>query len=496
MRRTSQNRKPREKRGRDQSHPHRGEMINDLESEAAPMTEPALKCIAFSEEGGRIAWACYDESKNEILVDDLLSSNADDQEAAINGFMTVLSPNLILIGAKTAANAALLDFLISCNRSESAEVHQQGNANNSIPYKILKSCAFELRQCKALILTKLRILTLFRTQNMLVNMDSQVRHMESSTKAEYHSIASVIDFDSNVLIRAIGALLSFLQSTLFRMEEGSTVTVNNIRYLPNRRYMRIDFNTLNALHIFHTEHHPLMAKGQSHTKEGFSLFALLDRTKSKMGRQCLKDLMLRPLLDPIEIIKRQDIISLLVDSERVASCIHVIEELLPKVAAVDKIILRMQKCHSNPIDFLHLTRTLEAAIQICNVIENDLKHIVTHGMQTATMTGLHGSVAVQNVSSHELEWINNLLERCHMVILHDLLRRITAIVDLEATALKKEAVVIQFGFHEALDNAKDAFDRLDGKLLFLSSCGRFSLWVFFIYTKFSVCNRYTINCWN
>jgi DNA mismatch repair ATPase MutS len=254
------------------------------------------------------------------------------------------------------------------------------------------------------------------------------------------------------------------------MEEGSTVTINNLRYLPSRRFMRIDFNTLNALHIFHTEHHPVMAKGQSHTKEGFSLFALLDRTKSKMGRQCLKDLMLRPLLDPMEISKRQDVVSLFVDSERVASCISAMDELLPKVGAVDKIILRMQKCHSNPLDFLHLTRTLEAAIQICSVLENDLKITIAHGMP-AVITGYnHGPVTVQNVSSNELEWINSLLERCHAIILHDLLKRITSIVDLEATALKKEAVVIQFGFHEALDNAKDAFDRLDGKIiLFLRS---------------------------
>jgi hypothetical protein len=110
QRRTSQNRKQGQSRcGRDQSPRKRGRSLHESESEAPPMTEPTLKCIAFSEEGGRMAWACYDESQNEILVDDL-HSNLDDQEATINGFMSILSPNLILIGAKTAAKT--LHYLI------------------------------------------------------------------------------------------------------------------------------------------------------------------------------------------------------------------------------------------------------------------------------------------------------------------------------------------------------------------------------------------------
>ncbi|MGK3733408.1 MAG: hypothetical protein ACI8RD_006762 [Bacillariaceae sp.] len=45
--------------------------------------------------------------------------------------------------------------------------------------------------------------------------------------------------------------------------------------------MTISPSTFSALHIFSTEHHPLIAKGQGNSKEGFSLYSLLDRTKSK-----------------------------------------------------------------------------------------------------------------------------------------------------------------------------------------------------------------------
>ncbi len=118
---------------------------------------------------------------------------------------------------------------------------------------------------------------------------------------------------------------------------------------------------------------------------------------------------------------------------------------------------------SNRFYFLHLARTLEAAIKICTVLENDLKVTISQGTPSALVSGpLHGPVSILTVSSNELQWINNLLERCNIIILNRLLKRITSIIDLEATALKKEAVVIHFGFHEELDCAKDAFDRLDG----------------------------------
>jgi DNA mismatch repair ATPase MutS len=422
--------------------------------EAAPMTEPELKCICIYEEGRQIAWACFDESNNEILMDDLLSN---DSEGLIYGFMNILKPNLILIGAKTASNSALLDFLTCCNHEDILHTDDNVNENekHGTPYKILKSSAFDLKQCKALILTKLRILSLFRTQKL---MENHTQLFDNGISTTYHSVASIIDFDSSVLVRAVGALLNYLQSSIFRMEEGSTITINNIRYLPSKSFMRIDQTTMSALHIFHTEHHPIMAKGQSHTKEGYSLFTLLDRTKSPMGGQCLKDIMLRPLLDIHEIKKRQDIIQFFVDSEHVASCASMIEDLLSRVGAVDKIILRMQKCHSNAADLIRLFKTLEAAVQICSIIENDLKLIIVQDCSLESVTD-------RSQSTSESEWVHRLLGQCHTMILYDLLKRITSIVDMEATVLKKDAVVIQFGFHEALDSAKEAFDRLDGKIM-------------------------------
>ena len=99
--------------------------------------------------------------------------------------------------------------------------------------------------------------------------------------SSFHYLAAVINFDSKVLVQALGALLSYLQSTVFQLDEGKYITVNRIVEAKTSAYMVISQSTFSALHIFSTEHHPLIAKGRGHSKEGFSLYSLLDRTKSE-----------------------------------------------------------------------------------------------------------------------------------------------------------------------------------------------------------------------
>lgn len=280
---------------------------------------------------------------------------------------------------------------------------------------------------------------------------------DASAPSSYHSLASIVDFDSPILLRALGALLCFLQGTAFRLEEGSTVTVNTIRYVRSSQYMRIDTATLHALHIFSTEHHPLVAKGPGKGKEGFSLYTLLDRTKSKIGKSCLKEWMLKPLLDPAAIRERQDGVELFLKQ----SCRETVSTLmshLHKVGAVDKILLRMQKCHSAPMDFIVLSKTLSAAISIFAILNGELRNIIAQEQANDSFQEGHLSESRKNFAV-----VDRILHPCRVPVLQDLHERLVSIVDHEATAETKESVVIHYGFHEELDNAKEMFDNLDGK---------------------------------
>ncbi len=543
-------------------------------SQQAPTMEPMMRCMTFVQENTRIAFACYDEEKNEIVFEESRvprtsrnsyngggensnsnsnsngGSNDNGMEGFIEGFQNATRPNLVLVSSKIASNTPLLEMLTKKYVQNDDGVHQNNDSANSrntntdaakqrregeapsqshttLPYQLLKSKSFDIQLCKHVILTKLRVMSLLKKQQHQRNQQSQQDYAyatdpraAASTPSSYHSLASVIDFDSSVLLRAVGSLLIFLQNTLFKLEEGGTITVHSISHIQSCKYMKIDATTLHALHIFNTEHHPLMNRGgggrkrggggnAGNGKEGFSLFSLLDRTKSKIGRARLREWMLQPLLSIPEIVQRQDGVELFLQqqlqsqsntSSNVREIGRMLEHLLGRVGAVDRILWRMQRCHSVPMDFITLSKTLEAAVKIVTML-NDLRTALVGEFHSVEEDLLHGRghahgyenahvpMVVDDGRNHDgfiqasspettstrcirgqILFLDRILHGCNTQVLQDLHQRIISIVDEEATLEKKKgggedqkSVVIHYGFHEELDNAKEAFDHLDGE---------------------------------
>jgi len=151
----------------------------------------------------------------------------------------------------------------------------------------------------------------------------------------------------------------------------------------------------------------------------------------------------------------------------VTSSVGVLLNLLQRVGAIDKILLRIQKCHAAPMDFLTLSSTLKAAVAICNTLAHDFKEHISRALHQGSdeqMAGVASGLPSPEFAHRSLVFLDSILERCYVPALQDLYERITSIVDEEITAQVKDSVVIQFGFNEELDNAKEAFDCLSGKL--------------------------------
>ena len=440
-----------------------------------PPQEVTMTVVSVVEEGSQIAFACYDEASNVITLEQS-HANGYDAEGLVERFYVATRPNMVLLSNKTAANESLLHILtrqppqpppeeVEDRESVARRQHLVRNAvqpSSSIPYKLLRTGAFELRKCREVILQNLRVIDLLRSypnqdQGRQTNnrFEIPVGHFEPSS---YHSIASVVDFDSPVLVRALGSLLSFLQSTLFRLEEGNTVTVNSVTQANSSMFMRISSNTLSALHIFSTEHHPLLANGHGHSKEGFSLFSLLDRTKSKIGRKGLRDWMLKPLVDREAIQKRHDGVEMFLRSDFQALT-GVILTQLEKVGAIDRILLRMSKCQTTGTDFRVLVRSLSAALTICHSLETAFVPKLTALLQSV---GADSFSADTERFKRYLNFVHCIIHHCKIQSLRDVHQRISDIVDEEATMEEAEScVVVKLGFHEELDCAKEKFDNLD-----------------------------------
>ncbi len=483
--------------------PRTPRLVDHDDDDGAASTEPGMKCMSLVEDGSKIAFACYDEEGNEIILEES-NANGYDSERVIEGFLAVARPTLILVGSKVVANAPLLQVLTrpppNYHENDNAnDPSNGGNDSNSVatsdrprsslyapkttPYKILKSGAFDLKNCKALILQKLRVLSLLHRQRRagaeyLAVADLADRYFPQATNrpvflpSSYNSMASIVDFDSKVQVQALGSLLSFLQGTIFQLEQGGLITVSNLVHSQSSLFMRIDSNTMSALRIFATEHHPLVTKGYGNAKEGFSLFSLLDKTQSSGGRQLLRDWMLKPLLDPIQIAQRQDGIELFLRPD-VASIHGSLLTLLDRVGPIDKILTRMQKCHTQPNDFLVITRSVSAIIAIWNILENDLlvtlHHLRDRGYPK-TDDDNEDDMALQERNKVEsyVYYMEQITSRVELSVLADLQERVTSIVDEEALAEAHNVVRVRAGYHDVLDKAKEDFEALEGEKVKIS----------------------------
>ena len=469
-----------------------GGRMSLIEGAVAPPLDPSMICMSVVEDGPRIAFAAYNEDLNQIVLENCMADGYETQDV-VERVLATVRPNLLLVSSKIVANDTLLEVLTTPPPQPTEgliqEAQERGpneNANNatdngihhqqqqrSIPYRLMKTAAFDVRNCKALILQKLRVRSLMKQQqgNGGHHLPGQpVRHFplapntQSFAVSTYHSLASIIDFESTVLVKAVGSLLSFLHNTIFRLEEGGYITINDVVHAKASAYMNLSAQTLSALHIFATEHHPLVAaKGAGNSKEGFSLFSLMDRTKSRSGRQRLREWMLKPLLDAQAIAVRQNGVELMMQPEMQAAAGSILS-LLEHVGAVDKILVRIQKCCAKPTDFLILTRTLSAGVTICLTLQQEILWKLEQQAGPHPSQGPNGEpIELWDEQAMQYkEFVEHLLRRCHVAALQDLLERITSIVDEEATN-ECQSVVIRTGYHEQLDAFKQQYDSLAGK---------------------------------
>jgi hypothetical protein len=481
-------------------------------------SDSSMICMSVVADGPRIAFAAYNEEQNQIVVDVCVADGYEAQ-STVERILATVRPTLLLLSSKIIANDNLLSILTIPPElpPEPAEINTGGenatdgasttapatappatiaarNKPRSIPYRLMKTAAFDIRNCNALILNKLRVRSLMNQQQQQqgaagrggVPFDNNhnrhfpnangMNHQDQQYRvASYHAIAAVVDFESTAQVQAVGSLLSFLQATIFRMEEGGRMTVNDVVQARASMYMNISSSTLSALHVFSTEHHPLVAKGAGNSKEGVSLFSLLDRTMSRAGRKRLREWMLRPLLDLDAIAMRQDGVELFMLPEMQSPAGKILK-LLESIGPIEQILVRIQKCSTKPSDFLTLSRALAAAAAIHSSLGEILWSLRQRAGPDPAQLVQEGSGAPMETcdpqSEHYLAFLDTILSRCKMPLLEQLHERIGSIVNEEATN-ELQCVVIKRGYNEHLDTEKDKYSRLGGESIVMSTTSAF-----------------------
>eukprot|EP01041_Mallomonas_annulata_P008543 gene8543-17620_t len=199
--------------------------------------------------GKKLGFACYDEISNTIFADGIHVSE-EDMESTLSSMKIALKPSLFLLPPNGTP-----DFF---------------------RYKAMSSSSFNSDIALDILCNK-----------VIVRGSNPTAMNRQTAQQNYLRLSAVLDIDNVLMRQAMCALLQFLQSSVFNLD-GGMIQVAAIRPLPLLEYMRLDEGSMRALQIFHEDWHPNVIKGTGRSKEGFSLFGLMDRTRSLPGRQRLR----------------------------------------------------------------------------------------------------------------------------------------------------------------------------------------------------------------
>lgn len=138
------------------------------------------------------------------------------------------------------------------------------------------------------------------TVEMLPDEDFDLLKCQSIVGEQFNKDEYSLISDNNVIISALGGLISYLRST----QKNGLERINKINFVYENQFMKLDFNTQRNLEL---------TKTMINKEKKGSLLWVLDHTKTSMGKRLIRSWVEKPLLNVTTIINRQSAIEELVN---------------------------------------------------------------------------------------------------------------------------------------------------------------------------------------
>ncbi|KAJ3316158.1 MutS protein msh5, partial [Blyttiomyces sp. JEL0837] len=190
-----------------------------------------------------------------------------------------------------------------------------------------------------------------------------------------HFLESFISLENLEMVGCAGALLLFLQREAMRdrfaqFDEKTEILSVSPFNLPN--VMKLNEDAVRSLSIFHAEAHPNMRSKES--KEGLSLFAIMNQANSIPGKALLRTWFLRPSTDLELLRSRHTAIAFLLRPGNLAA-ITTLQGYLKNIKNVPKICQKF-KSRLNALDwetllkFTFYSLKIKATVEAFQAVEN------------------------------------------------------------------------------------------------------------------------------
>ncbi|CAM6030930.1 unnamed protein product [Sphagnum balticum] len=379
-----------------------------------------MACIL---QGRRIGVAYYDVDTRQMFVLETWEDGSE-QFPSVQLIKYQVKPDVIFTSTKmddTFLAALKLKVGFDHAAVEHAEVHE---------VRILRSSVFTYQQARH------RLAYLWIT-----GMDE-----DFTDKERLHLLNSFMNLDSEMQVRAAGGLLAVLQQKMLvgasDVEEYkmTPVQIESISELSLNGFLSIDAATHDALQIFQVDKHA-SSMGIGKEKEGFSLFGLLNKCVTLMGRKLLRLWFLRPILDLDILNDRLDTISVLQCSQEF---LKDLQESLKHIRDIPQLLKKISSPSSRTTtkDWLMFSESVGALINIRAMFQ------VAVSQRQQSQLPLSDLQIVRKILSsinEELVYIKNL---------------VTGVIDFDKTSGEHTAPRIVHGICDELDELKNLHEGL------------------------------------
>ncbi|XP_070564390.1 mutS protein homolog 5-like isoform X2 [Ptychodera flava] len=305
--------------------------------------------------GGKVGLAYYETDTCQVYM--MMDIAESDDFQVTRSVIQQVMPACIITSSKQ-------DEKLMRALSDQVTILQEAvdHVNNPTELQIIPSVDFSVE------VSKRRILNL--------NLASIPQHYTEDQRLIYMS--SLVPFELVNMVRAVGGLLKYLDKNRIGVQlEDSNIKVPiiDLKVFSLNNMVMVDYNTFTALQIFQKELHPSIYKfGNSGTKEGLSLYGIMNQTKSELGKRMLRMWFLRPSLDLDLLKERQDAIKFFVSPRNIEICTS-LQDALRNIKNVARVLARMKTAQATIGDWQALYQTAFNAIYIgdlCRSLGGDI----------------------------------------------------------------------------------------------------------------------------